>query len=454
MNNKLKNNKSKGLKKSNPEPTITYLMSSSIDCLRQCLEFKYPSDQVISHFFKTNKISLSKARYIIAETVYMVIRNLQKLKAITDDIPSMIALVWAKYLQLTQFNLNDVDQLELLNLTNCDLSTKLGELTKLETKISSEDGASMAAFELPQWAITELLKSHSNQELYDIAISLQQRANLNVRVNSLKTNLKKLFIGLEQEGFNLEATKLSPYGLVIKNKNNVNLNKSQLLSSGEFEIQDEASQLAGMLLNPKSGDMVVDFCAGGGGKTLLLGMLMRAQGRIYAFDINSKRLANLRPRLARAGLNNVHAQVIEHERDTKIKRLYNKIDKVFVDAPCSGFGTLRRNPDLRYRQTKESLLELNHKQKLILTQSSKLVKVGGYVVYATCSIFACENEDIVNTFLSENPNFKLVAADCVLAELRVNDESNTLKQYSPFLKLLPNIHGTDGFFAALLQRIA
>jgi 16S rRNA (cytosine967-C5)-methyltransferase len=192
--------------------------------------------------------------------------------------------------------------------------------------------------------------------------------------------------------------------------------------------------------------MVVDFCAGAGGKTLSLGATMRNTGRLYAFDISEKRLAKLKPRLARSGLSNVHPVLIAHENDTKVKRLAGKIDRVLVDAPCSGLGTLRRNPDVKWRQTPQSIIELNEKQTSILAAAARLVKGGGRLVYATCSILNEENEAIVEQFLASRDDFALVPMSDVLAEQKID---LTMDAY---LKLSPSQHHTDGFFAAVLER--
>jgi 16S rRNA (cytosine967-C5)-methyltransferase len=216
---------------------------------------------------------------------------------------------------------------------------------------------------------------------------------------------------------------------------------------GLFEVQDEGSQLLGYLLEPKRGEMVVDFCAGAGGKTLLLGALMKNTGRLYAYDVSDKRLARLKPRLARSGLSNVHPIRIEHERDTKIKRLAGKVDRVLVDAPCSGLGTLRRNPDLKWRQSEESVAELTVKQASILDSAAKMVRPGGRVVYATCSLLAAENDAIITAFLETHPEFKLTPACEVLAKQGIELAGDTLR-------LLPHQHHTDGFFAAVLDRQA
>ncbi|HNM23386.1 MAG TPA: RsmB/NOP family class I SAM-dependent RNA methyltransferase, partial [Rhodocyclaceae bacterium] len=195
----------------------------------------------------------------------------------------------------------------------------------------------------------------------------------------------------------------------------------------------------------RRGEMVVDFCAGAGGKTLLLGALMKNTGRLYAFDVSDRRLANLKPRLARSGLSNVHPVRIEHERDPRVRRLAGKADRVLVDAPCSGLGTLRRNPDLKWRQGEAAIAELTAKQGAILTAAATLVRPGGRLVYATCSLLAAENDAVVDGFLAEHPAFQPLSAGDILARQEIALEGDRLR-------LLPHRHGCDGFFAAVLER--
>jgi 16S rRNA (cytosine967-C5)-methyltransferase len=211
-------------------------------------------------------------------------------------------------------------------------------------------------------------------------------------------------------------------------------------------VQDEGSQILSYLVAPKRGQMVADLCAGAGGKTLALGALMRNTGRLYAFDVSEKRLNNLGKRLKRSGLSNLNAQVINNENDLKLKRLNAKFDRVLVDAPCSGLGTLRRNPDLKWRQTEQDVIELNQKQTNILARAAKLVKAGGRVVYATCSLLKEENEVIAEAFLSAHPEFVLIPANEVLAQQQINLDTGK------YLNLLPHLHGTDGFFAAVFEK--
>ncbi len=216
--------------------------------------------------------------------------------------------------------------------------------------------------------------------------------------------------------------------------------------SGKIEVQDEGSQLLCYLVAPKRREMVVDFCAGAGGKTLMLGALMQSLGRLYAFDVSEHRLDKLKPRLKRSGLSNVHPQLLVSENDIRVKRLGGKIDRVLVDAPCSGFGTLRRNPDLKWRQNDAGIAELAAKQRAILTAAAALVKPGGRLVYATCSFLRAENQDVVAVFLAAHPHFRLLPANDVLRQQQIALDTGE------FLQIYPHRHGCDGFFAAVMDR--
>ena len=230
------------------------------------------------------------------------------------------------------------------------------------------------------------------------------------------------------------------------------LHKLEVFTSGAVEIQDEGSQLLALLTGAKRGEMVADFCAGGGGKTLALGAMMRNTGRLYAFDVSGHRLAGLKPRLARSGLSNVYPVQIAHERDERIKRLAGKIDRVLVDAPCSGLGTLRRHPDLKWRQTPASVQDLCARQAAILAGAARLVKPGGRLVYATCSLLRAENEDIARAFgAGRGAEFRAVPVLEPLRKVQVADPEAIAQ--GDFMRLWPHRHGTDGFFAAVWERI-
>jgi 16S rRNA (cytosine967-C5)-methyltransferase len=284
----------------------------------------------------------------------------------------------------------------------------------------------------------------SAEELLALARGLNQPAPLDLRVNSLKATREEVLACFAAEGIEAEACRYAPLGIRLKGRPSIS--RHPLYVEGKIEVQDEGSQLLGYLLAPKRGEMVVDFCAGAGGKTLLLGAMMRSTGRLYAFDVAEKRLVKLKPRVARSGLSNVHPACISGENDTKVKRLAGKIDRVLVDAPCSGLGTLRRNPDLKWRQTPESVAELTRKQADILAGAARLVKAGGRLVYATCSILPEENEAVIDAFLASHADFQRMSAVDLLASQGIAIDIGT------DLRLLPHTHGTDGFFAVALER--
>jgi 16S rRNA (cytosine967-C5)-methyltransferase len=299
--------------------------------------------------------------------------------------------------------------------------------------------------DLPDWLHARLVSQFGADETLALARALNQPAPLDLRVNTIRTDRPAVLERLAADGIAAEPGPLSPLAVRLRGK--PALVNYPLFVDGSVEVQDAGSQLLGFLLEPKRGEMVVDFCAGAGGKTLLLGALMRNTGRLYAFDVSDKRLAKLKPRLARSGLSNVHPARIEHERDQKVKRLAGKVDRVLVDAPCSGLGTLRRNPDLKWRQDEASVAELAAKQAAILESAARLVKPGGRLVYATCSLLADENDAIVDAFLARNPAFRVVPAADILGRQGIALDGERLR-------LLPHLHDSDGFFAAALERTA
>jgi len=300
------------------------------------------------------------------------------------------------------------------------------------------------AADLPDWLWERLGAAFGEDERVELARAWLAQAPLDLRANPLKATRDVARQALATAGFDAIDTPYSPLGLRLEGR--PSLGRHALVTQGVLEVQDEGSQLVGYLVAPRRSEMVADFCAGAGGKTLLLGALMRSQGRLYAFDVSAKRLANLKPRLARSGLSNVHPQHLEGERDTKIKRLAGKLDRVLVDAPCTGFGTLRRNPDLKWRQSESALAELVRKQDAILASAATLVKRGGRLVYATCSVLPDENDAVVARFLAAHPAFVRGNAAAELAR------ANIALDTGPDLRLFPHRHGCDGFFAAILER--
>lgn len=411
------------------------LLEQTIQATQRLLQFDQPADAVLSAFFRAQH-SGPRERAFIAEAGYAVLRRKRSLAVWIGDEPN--PKQWALAALVCQ----------------CGVSLRL-----LEPALSPRDAEWLAALkgkpepvmslaeqtDLPDWLVERLGALMPEEALLSLARALNQPAPLDVRTNTLKAERAALLAQFEREGIAATACPYAPEGIRLAGK--PFLAKHPRFLDGSFEVQDEGSQLLGRLLAPKRGEMVVDFCAGAGGKTLHLGALMRSTGRLYAFDVADKRLAKLKPRLARSGLSNVHPAVIAHENDTHVKRLAGKCDRVLVDAPCSGLGTLRRNPDLKWRQTPQSVAELTVKQSLILAAAAKLLKPGGRLVYATCSLLPEENEQVVDAFLAAQPGFARRPAQAVLAEQGIG-----VDRLGEDLHLLPDRHGTDGFYAAVLER--
>jgi 16S rRNA (cytosine967-C5)-methyltransferase len=415
-----------------------YRLDLVIQALRTALKMEHPADAVLRHFFQAERIG-SNERALVAETVFGVLRHRLFLEHACTAVDKgqatarrMALSFWVKY---GGYNLRELEPI---------LKAKEAEWLGSVKGIRMEELPLSIQAELPNWVVEKLRPQRSDAEILALGRSMQQAAPLDLRVNTLLAGRDEVLQSLQAEGFDAKATPFSPMGIRLKDK--PALNKHALFLSGKFEVQDEGSQLLGLLLAPKRNDMVVDFCAGAGGKTLMLGAMMNSQGRLYAWDVSEKRLTNLKPRLKRSGLSNVQPQLIAHENDSKVKRLAGKIDRVLVDAPCSGLGTLRRNPDLKFRQSPQSVAELNEKQAAILASAARLLKQGGRLVYATCSVLHEENRAIVEAFLSVHPDFRLVPAGEVLAQHKIQLEMGE------YLELSPQLHNTDGFFAAVLER--
>ncbi len=407
------------------------LLDTATAALADMLPFAQPADGVLSGFFRKRPKLGGRDRAFIAESAYGVIRRLRSLEQVAEGRhPRKLLLAWlAKHggHTLREFE-NNVSKNEL-------------EWLKGIKGIRLDDAPAAVKLDVPDWLHDRLAAQYGDQ-LEALMSALNRPAPLDLRISRMSR--EAVLENLSADGIEGEPTPYSPWGLRLKGK--PSLNKEPMFVDGVIEVQDEGSQLLALLTGAKRGEMVCDFCAGAGGKTLALGAMMKNTGRLYAFDVAEKRLANLKPRLARSQLSNVQPQLIANENDAKIKRLAGKFDRVLVDAPCSGLGTLRRNPDLKWRQTPESVAELTLKQAAILHSAARLVKTGGRLVYATCSLLPDENEAIVETFLAAHPEFTLKPAGLMLAE------QNVTLEMADYLRLDPRTHGTDGFFAAVLER--
>ena len=408
-----------------------------VEALAVVLPGRSPADVVLKHHFRDHRALGSRDRALIADTVYSVLRRRRFLEAVTPSAsPRELAL--ASLVKLQGFGIGQLEPITRGSERNWLAELKAIDVESLPFEVRAD---------LPDWVIARLRTHMADDEILALARSLQHPAPLDLRVNTLKAPRQAVLDRLEADGTPAVPTRFSPIGVRLKDK--IVLNKHPMFLDGAVEVQDEGSQILGLLVEPRRSDMVVDFCAGAGGKTLQLGAAMGSHGRLYAYDVSDKRLANLAPRLRRSGLSNVHPQRIAGENDTKVKRLRGKVDRVLVDAPCTGLGTLRRNPDLKSRQTESGLAELNAKQTAILEAAGGLVKPGGRLVYGTCSLLEEENEAIVDRFLAAHPDFSLVPCAEVLARQGIE-----IPGCERYLRLLPHLHDTDGFFAAVMQRAA
>jgi 16S rRNA (cytosine967-C5)-methyltransferase len=412
------------------------LLDACTELVRLTLKFDHPTDAIVSRFYRDNRGLGPRERATLTETVYNVLRK----KLLFDHFAPSGSGSKERRLAILGFHgprdflKSALSDQEKNWLDQCD-------------KIAVADLMERHRHNLPEWLV-QPLKDQLGEEFWPLVESLNRPGGLDVRVNALSDKRADVQKELAKAGIKSSPTPYSPLGLRIEGK--PVLNKTEGFMRGAFEVQDEGSQLLAMLVDAKRGEMVVDFCAGAGGKTLAIGAAMRSTGRLYAFDTSGHRLEALKPRLARSGLSNVHPAAIAHERDDRVKRLAGKIDRVLVDAPCSGLGTLKRNPDLKWRQNLKVIEEMAVTQLAILQSASRLLKPGGRLVYATCSLLPQENEAIAQAFTAANSEFSLLEVGDLLTHLKVEGAADLCS--GAYLRLWPHRHATDGFFAAVWQK--
>lgn len=414
------------------------LLDLTTQLIREVLKLDAPADSIVSYFFRKQKALGQRERHALAETAYAVLRQrlLWAHLAQSGHGPQERRLALLAWQGLPHVLKNGATPDELAWLAR----TATIDRTQLQDKLRHN---------LPDWLANRLREQLDDEGFWALVETFSASAPLDLRVNTQKAKRETVLEALAAAQIEAAPTPYSTIGIRIPGK--PALQKMPLYTEGHVEVQDEGSQLLSLLTAPKRGEMVVDFCAGAGGKTLALGALMRNTGRLYAFDVSAHRLDNLKPRLARSGLSNVYATQIAHENDDRIKRLRGKIDRVLVDAPCSGLGTLRRNPDLKWRQSPKALEELKVKQAAILDSAARLLKPGGRLVYATCSLIPDENEGIADAFTAAHPDFELLNAAEALTAAGVENAANLVTP-AGHLRLWPHLHSTDGFFAAVWQK--
>ncbi len=418
--------------------TANSTLDVAAEALREVLKFQAPADATVAQFYRQNRALGPKDRQQLTQTIYEVLRRKPQWQHLALGGPGalerrLILLAWQGERQRVESGLGAEEREWLARAQQVDLSSLAEPLRH----------------NLPMWLAQPLKTEVPDGGFWALVEALNQPASLDLRVNVLKAKRPDMLKQLAEAGVNAQATPFSPWGLRVQGK--PNLQKVPLLTSGQLEVQDEGSQLLALLTGAGRGELVVDFCAGAGGKTLALGAMMRNTGRLYAFDVAAHRLESLKPRLQRSGLSNAYLSAIAHENDERLLRLAGKADRVLVDAPCSGTGTLRRSPDLKWRQSAQGIEALCVQQQAILRSAARLLRSGGRLVYATCSLLQAENEAVAAQFDKDQASaFIRVPADEILDGLVPNPAVSPTSGGN--LRLWPHLHATDGFFAAVWRR--
>lgn len=414
---------------------------------------RMPVDKLIQNYFGTRRYIGSKDRGAISELVYWVLRHKGALDWWLDTLDQRVH--GRSYVFAALAIRKDVSLAQMASLSKDSQFSPppldASEQRMVEALANTNAAADMpdhARLNYPQW-LQPFLERAFGDSLERAMLCMNEQAPTDLRVNTLKISRNDLQARLNEEGFECTLTPLSPLGLRLEKR--APIFTSRYFKEGYFEVQDEGSQVVALLADVRPGMRVIDFCAGAGGKTLAMAAQMQNKGRILAWDTSEKRLAQLAPRLRRAGVDTIQTHVLESETDAFIKRHKQTADRVLVDAPCSGSGTWRRNPDLKWRFTAEDLEAVCAQQRAILRSAMRLVKPGGRLVYATCSVFKEENEMQIAEVLKDVNNFKVVCAEKIWDN--PTSESLDTQHIVSYLSLTPHEDGVDGFFAAVLERL-
>tara|TARA_R110000868_G_scaffold218576_1_gene468872 strand:- start:9686 stop:11044 length:1359 start_codon:yes stop_codon:yes gene_type:complete len=421
-------------------------VQAAIDLYNEIGRTNTPADKCMSNYFRNRRFIGSKDKATIAGLIYGLMRRMGEVDYLIESVKGDKSY----RMRIFVYMLLDGSTKQLIE-NICSGDTFAPDLLNKEEKknISAIDFGALqsapdcAKYNYPRWMEYSLKKAYG-KKLPEIMEAMNQQATTDIRVNTLKSNVENVQAALLKDGFEMRRTPYSQNCLRMDERKSVFVTES--FKKGHFEMQDEGSQLIAELCGAKPGDKVVDFCAGAGGKTLALSAMMQNRGGLQALDIHERRLNEMPKRLKRAGVGNVRTRCINSENDKWVKRNKESQDVVLVDAPCSGAGTWRRNPDSRWKLTQETLSELNDIQHSILMSACRMVKKGGRLVYATCSVLEEENEDQVKAFLEARDDFKVVPVN------DVETGSAMPVMEGDFLKLNPYDHKVDGFFVAVFER--
>lgn len=382
-----------------------------VAALGAVLQLSAPADLELRRFFSMHPQMGRRDRGQVAELVFDVLRNRRL------------------YAYLAQSG-------------SGSLPARLAHLSRERQRIQADSLPLEVRASLPDWLYRRLAQRLDPASLESLAFALLEPAALDLRVNVLKAEPAAVLESLRADRIDCEPLPGMPLALRVRGK--PALEKTRAFTAGECEVQDSGSQLIAALVAPRRGQTVVDFCAGAGGKTLALAAALRGSGQVFACDVSASRLQRLRPRLARSGATNVQPFGIDNEHDGKLARMAGRADAVLVDAPCSGSGTVRRNPDLKWRVDEAAIAALVQQQRSILASAARLVKPGGTLVYATCSLLDEENDAIRRDFESKHPGWQVEPAGPVLERQGITLPAPLT---SDCLELRPDVHGCDAFYA-------
>ncbi|WP_234051181.1 MULTISPECIES: RsmB/NOP family class I SAM-dependent RNA methyltransferase [unclassified Xanthobacter] len=425
-------------------------LQDTLDLLNEIDSLPRPADAVVSAWFRAHRYIGDADRGAISDLLYALLRHHARLgwwlaRHGRPDVARNRLLAWLALdggMTVKQVQgLFTGEKFAPAVLTDHERAL----LIKLQgSPLTHSAMPDEVRFECPPWALEPLRRRFQDTLAHEMA-ALLTPAPLDLRVNPIKSTRQDMLRALQDLGLRAEASAMAPYGIRVHERRS--LAGLPMLKSGEVEIQDEGSQLVAMLVDARPGERVVDFCAGAGGKTLAIAAQMANKGHVIACDVLEGRLKRAAERFRRAGLHNIETRPLASETDRWVKRHKGMFDRVLVDAPCSGTGTWRRNPDARWRELGAGLENLLPLQARILASAARLVKPGGRLVYATCSMLPEENEAQVAAFLAAFPAFHVVPLCEAAPQL-------TCSAHPDYLSLTPARHDTDGFFAAVMQREA
>jgi len=438
---------------------FTSQLEQTFELLQRIDGYPQPSDKIVREFFRSHRYLGSHERRFISETVFGMLRSKRYLEflrvGLLQQYPiSIDASSVRKYFPLYVVYCLAVEQVpadqtvqsmsgfwqQTFPGTDLDKVVEwILEHRQIEYLPTDELSALGIRYSFQDWMVEDWFAEYGS-ETADLLQALNKPAQTALRVNILKAAREQCMQRLREEGIGTVLTQHSPVGLVAEKRFNRDI--SGAFNDGWFEFQDEGSQLISFIAAPEPGMLVIDACAGGGGKTLHLAEMMGNRGELIAFDAEPKRLKDLETRSRRAG---VRCLITGQLGNIKREQYFGKADLVLVDAPCSGVGTIRRNPDKKWSITKELVDHYASDQMKILEDNSGFVKPNGRIVYATCSLLRKENENVISKFQDSNREFMLEDVNPILHRLNI-------ESHDAMVKLLPHLHNTDGFFVAVLRR--